>query len=398
MDITIYPNKLQGQINAIPSKSQAHRLLICAAFSDGATDLACIETNADIEATVSCLNALGAQIIRTKFGYHVLPVQSVPQFARLDCGESGSTLRFMLPIVCALGVNATIHMSGRLPYRPLSPLWEELCRMGCELSRPTENIICTSGQLLPGEYTVAGNISSQFMTGLLFALSMLNGKSRINITGELESKPYVLMTLDTLSLFGVKVDNYKIEGSLPFQTPGSIQVEGDWSNAAFFITAAALGNKVRVHNLDPHSSQGDRAIIDILENTNRPSVISARDIPDIIPILAVYFAVNGGAVFTDIGRLRLKESDRVASVISLLNALGIPSNATDTTLTVYSGRYGSGIVDACNDHRIAMAASIAATLADGPVTILGAECVAKSYPAFWEDYKRLGGKYEQYIR
>ena len=398
MDITIYPTKLCGNINAIPSKSQAHRLLICAAFSDSATVLECPATNADIEATVRCLNALGASITRTTTGYHILPVRSVPKTAQLDCGESGSTLRFILPIVCALGIKTTIHMSGRLPYRPLSPLWEELTRMGCSLSRPNDTTICTDGKLKSGEYSIAGNISSQFITGLLFALSLMNGSSHITVTGTLESKPYVLMTLDALSAFGVNIDDFHVHGCFPFRSSGIMNVEGDWSNAAFFLTAAALGNEINVTNLDSQSHQGDRAIVGILNTVQNCPTISARDIPDLIPILAVYFAVNGGAVFTEITRLRMKESDRVASVMSMLEALGIKSESTEQTLIVHKGHYTSGIVDACNDHRIAMAAAVAATVASGPVTILGAECVSKSYPAFWEVYKQLGGNYEQYIR
>ena len=398
MDITIYPRKLQGYVNAIPSKSHAHRLLICAAFSDGETILECPETNADIEATAGCLNALGACITRTNGGYRVLPVKSVPAAAKLDCGESGSTLRFMLPIVCALGINATIKMSGRLPYRPLSPLWEELIKMGCSLSRPTDDTILTTGKLKAGEYCIAGNVSSQFITGLLFAVSMIEGSSCIKVIGTLESEPYVKMTQDALSAFGVTSDNFHINGCLPFHTPGSVRVEGDWSNAAFYLAADALGHDIQVKNLNLHSSQGDRAIIDILKKSHQFPTICARDIPDLIPILAVYFAVNGGAVFTDIARLRLKESDRVASIMNLLRSLGIQSEATDETLTVHHGAYTSGIVDACNDHRIAMAAAIAATIASGPVTVLGAECVAKSYPTFWKVYQQLGGKYEQYLR
>lgn len=398
MDITIYPRKLQGNIKAISSKSHAHRLLICAAFSDAETDLVCNETNADIEATAGCLNVLGARVTRTDTGYHVIPMQSPPETAQIDCGESGSTLRFILPIVCALGVKATIYMTGRLPHRPLSPLWEELERMGCVLSRPTGNTICTSGKLRPGEYMIAGNVSSQFISGLLFALPLLDGNSKITVTGELESRPYVTMTLDALSMFGISTSNFDINGSFPFHSSGRITVEGDWSNGAFFLTAAAMGNKIHVTNLSDQSSQGDKVISKILGTSQHIPTISAKDIPDLIPILAVYFAVNGGAVFTDIKRLRLKESDRVESVGNLLAALGVESIATENTLTVKDGHFTGGIVDAHNDHRIAMAAAIAATVADSPVTILGAHCVAKSYPTFWSEYKRLGGNYEQYIR
>ena len=398
MDIKIYPGNLYGKINAIPSKSQAHRLLICAAFSDGITQLYCPETNQDIEATVRCLNALGADIQRTEDGYTVIPVNKLPNSAKMDCGESGSTLRFILPVVCALGVDTTIHMSGRLPYRPLSPLWEELERMGCYLSRTAESEIHVTGKLHAGEYSVPGNVSSQFISGLLFALALIDGESRIQITGRLESEPYVAMTRKALSAFGVDTENLHVKGCFPFHTPGKLQVEGDWSNAAFFLTAAALGSSITVENLNLDSTQGDRKITEILSTDEENIMISAADIPDLVPILAVFFAVKNGAVFTDIARLRLKESDRVASVSELLESLGIRTVSDENTLTIFGGKISEGVVNTHADHRIAMAAAIAATVADGPVLIRGADCVAKSYPSFWDEFKSLGGNYEQYIR
>lgn len=398
MDITIYPNKLKGEITAIPSKSQAHRLLICAAFSDKATFLECQETNQDIEATADCLRALGSVIIRSETGYDVQPIKEVPQKADMNCGESGSTLRFILPIVCALGVEATIHMFGRLPRRPLSPMWEELERMGCTLTRPTESTIHTSGKLHSGEFTIAGNVSSQFVTGLLFALALLDGESKITITGRLESRPYVEMTQKALAVFGVQTDAFYVSGCRPFCSPGKLVVEGDWSNGAFFLTAAGMGNEVSVKNLSFTSAQGDRMVAEILANTAENPTVCAADIPDLVPILAVYFAAKGGATFTNIARLRLKESDRVESVTELLRAIGIKAESDNNTMRVYGGSFTCGTVNACGDHRIAMAAGIAATVASGPITILGAECVSKSYPTFWQEYERLGGKYEQYIR
>ena len=398
MDLTIIPGTLQGTIKAIASKSQAHRLLICAAFSDNKTTLLCGESNQDIEATVRCLQALGADIQRTNDGYEVIPVTVFPKTAILDCGESGSTLRFILPIVCALGIETTIHMSGRLPYRPLSPLWEELERMGINLSRPTETTIHTSGKLMPGTFEIAGNVSSQYISGLLLALPLLNGNSNISIVGTLESKPYVDMTLKALKRFGVHIHNFSISGAFPFTSPGVLNVEGDWSNGAFFLAAKAMGSALQIHGLDTDSPQGDRAVQHIIDNHETLPIISAADIPDLVPILSVYFAVNGGAIFTDISRLRLKESDRVQAVCDMLRALGIRAEASERELKVTGGTFTGGVVNACNDHRIAMSAAIAATVAGGPVTILGAECVAKSYPAFWQEYKRLGGIYEQYIR
>ena len=395
MNITITPTLLKGTVNAIPSKSQAHRLLICAAFADTDTVLICPETNQDIEATVNCLNALGANIARTEHGYTVSPIRSIPQSALLPCGESGSTIRFMLPIAAALGVDTTFAMEGRLPQRPMSPLWEELERMGCTLSRPTTNTIQCTGKLTPGNYQISGKISSQFITGLLFAMAILDGRSELRITDTLESKPYVDMTRDALKIFGVDAESNTINGSLPFRSPELLRIEGDWSNGAFFLAASAIGNQVQVNNLNLDSMQGDKAVSPILDKLKKQNCsISAKDIPDLIPILSVAAVANHGATFTDIQRLRLKESDRVEAVLDMLHALGVQANANETTLDVLPGKFKGGTVDTKNDHRIAMAAAIAATVADGPVTILNAQCVAKSYPAFWEDYKALGGKYE----
>ena len=388
MDLTLMPRRLRGDITVIPSKSQAHRLLICAAFADKATQLVCRETNADIEATAHCLCALGAEILRTDTGYTVFPATKVPAKAALPCGESGSTLRFLLPVVGALGVDATFLLEGRLPQRPLSPLWEEMERMGCSLSRPTKNTVRCQGKLKSGAYTIDGSVSSQFITGLLFAHALIGGCT-LEITGKLESKPYVDMTQDALQLFDAP----------NFHTPGTLPVEGDWSNGAFWLAANALGSDLTVHGLHTESSQGDRAVMKILRLLmyGTPTV-SAADIPDLVPILAVCAAAKQGAVFTDIRRLRLKESDRVASVIAMIEALGGKAEANENTLTVCGTGLRGGVVDAVNDHRIAMASAIAATVCTENVTILGAECVKKSYPAFWEEYTRLGGKYELYLR
>lgn len=398
MDITIYPTLLSGSVHAIASKSQAHRFLICAAFADKNTTLICPETNRDIEATADCLRSLGAQIKRTDEGYLVTPVGKIPEKAVLNCAESGSTLRFLLPIVGALGVDSTFQLEGRLPQRPLSPLWEEMERMGCVLSRPTQNTIRCTGTLHPGNFKISGNVSSQFITGLLYAMSLVTGNSTLEITDTLESKPYVDMTQAALSAFGVNTVGFHIHGSRPFHSPGKLLVEGDWSNGAFFLAAKALGNPVETDNLDMNSAQGDKAILSALDTLQQYCTISAAHIPDLIPILAVVAAAKNGAVFTDIQRLRLKESDRVDAVCSMLKSLGIRTEANHSTLTIFPGKFHGGQVDSFKDHRIAMAAAIAATVADGPVTILNAQCVNKSYPSFWNEYQKLGGRYEQYIR
>lgn len=398
MDITIYPGKLRGNIQAIPSKSQAHRLLICAAFADKATTVLCPQTNQDIEATADCLRALGAPIERNAQGYLVTPIHIIPKSATLNCRESGSTLRFLLPIVGALGVDTTFLLAGRLPQRPLSPLWEEMERMGCQLSRPTENTLFCTGKLQTGEYEIAGNVSSQYITGLLFALSLIPGNSSLKITGVLESAPYVDMTLDALAKFGVNTDYSRISGQFPFRSPGSLKVEGDWSNAAFFLAAKALGNDITIDGLEDNSLQGDRAVAELLEKLDSRCTIDATNIPDLVPILAVAAGAKQGATFTGIRRLRLKESDRVATVAAMLEGFGAKVTTTEDTLAIAPANYAGCTVDSFGDHRIAMSAAIAATVANGPVTILNADCVSKSYPSFWEEYRRLGGKYEQYIR
>lgn len=398
MDLTVYPSKLYGTINAIPSKSQAHRLLICAAFSNAVTTLYCPQTNQDIEATVECLNALGAEICRVPHGYTVAPITNIPKKAILNCRESGSTLRFMLPIVGALGVESTFYLEGRLPYRPLSPMWEEMEKMGCHLCRPEEKTVKCTGKLSAGIYTIDGGVSSQYITGLLFAMALMEGSSSLNITGKLQSKPYVNMTQRALALFGVETDGYFVKGSFPFHSPGEIDIEGDWSNAAFFLAANKLSSDISIFGLEKDSPQGDRAVCQLLDKLETRCFISAADIPDLIPVLSVVAAAKSGAVFTDIQRLRLKESDRVASVATMLNNFGVSTNITDSTLEIFPGTFHGCTVNSFNDHRIAMSAAIAATVADCPVTILGADCVSKSYPTFWEEYQKLGGRYEQHIR
>ena len=389
MDITIKPGKLCGTVSAIPSKSQAHRYLICAALADNSTTLICPRSSRDIDATAQCLNALGARILRIPQGFQIEPIRNVPETALLNCRESGSALRFLLPIVGALGVDATFHMEGRLPHRPLSPLWEEMARMGCMLTRPTPNTIRCTGKLKSGEYHMAGNISSQFITGLLFATSLIDGNCDLFVTGKIESQNYITMTEEAMELFGAP----------RYHSPGTLTVEGDWSNGAFWVAAQMLGSPLTVRGLNVISVQGDRAIVDIAHQLRDGfSTVSAADIPDLVPILSVIASVNHGAVFTDIRRLRLKESDRVASVIAMIEALGGKADATENTLTVHGTGLTGGVVNSCNDHRIAMAAAIAATVCTKPVTILGAEAVNKSYPDFWDEFHRLGGKYEQHVR
>lgn len=398
MDLLINPSKLKGNLSVIPSKSQAHRLLICAAFADKPTVLYCEDTNRDIEATAACLNAIGASIQRTKIGYKISPVKDVVKKATLPCRDSGSTLRFLLPVVGALGIDATFQMEGRLSKRPLSPLWEEMERMGCTLSYVDDSYLHCCGNLCSGEYRIDGSVSSQFITGLLFAAALIPGESRITITGKIESRPYIDMTRNAMEIFGRTSDNFIVFGGTPFISPSEQKVEGDWSNGAFLLAANALGNDVVVENLSSTSLQGDKAAADLIVKLKEHCTICAADIPDLVPILSVVAACNKGAVFTNIQRLRLKESDRVESVITMLRGLGGNAEATEDTLTVYGTGLIGGNVDSVNDHRIAMSTAIAATACREHVILHGAQCVEKSYPRFFEEYRRLGGNYEQYLR
>lgn len=397
MDILIKPHLLSGNLTAIPSKSQAHRLLICAAFSETPSTLLCAEINEDIAATADCLTALGARIQRTADGYTVIPISKLPDSAHLYCRESGSTLRFLLPVAGALGVNTTFHMEGRLPQRPLSPLWEEMERMGCHLSRPTEDTLRCEGQLRSGEFHIDGGVSSQFISGLLLAAALLPDTSHIQIDGKLQSAPYVAMTQDVLQRFGIDTHRFFISGGKKLHAPEVIQVEGDWSNAAFFLAANAMGSHISIENLNKNSQQGDKAIGECLTKLRSFCELSAADIPDLVPILAVVAGCSHGAVFHDIQRLRLKESDRVAAIQQMLLALGATVQVTESSLTVMPAPYKGCTIDSVGDHRIAMAAAIAATVASGEVIIKGAQSVKKSYPGFWAEYRRLGGQYEQYI-
>lgn len=408
MDITIFPEKLQGQINAIPSKSQTHRLLLCAALADKQTHIKIQTICDDLMATIGCITGFGGEI-EHNFGISetVTPLQKIPSTALCNCGESGSTLRFMLPLAGALGIETLFLLEGRLPYRPLSPLWEEMERHGCHLSwvsrsqlqaeigkvsaKVTAGLRLT-GRLCPGHYRLDGNISSQYISGLLMALPFLNGESYLELIPPVESKPYIDMTLQTLDAFKVHWHGFRTCGNQKFITPGTVFVEGDWSNAAFWIAANALGSQIQISGLKSDSIQGDKAIVPLLDQLKNHAVISAADIPDLVPILAVVAAANQGAVITDVRRLRLKESDRVCAVVDMLQSLGGKAMADDNTITIYPTPLIGGTVDAKNDHRIAMSAAIASTLCQKPVTILGAECVSKSYPNFWKEFTRLGGK------
>lgn len=428
MEALINPQPLAGEIPAIASKSMAHRLLICAAFADHTTDITCDTTSADIDATARCLNALGARITRTRVGFRVRPRREATsliaaQTPTLDCGESGSTLRFILPVVCALGVEADLIGAGRLASRPLSPLYEELIAAGANLSEQGSFPLHVSGRIRPGRFQLPGNVSSQYLSGLLLAAPLLGEKTEIVVKEPLESRPYVTLTIRALESFGVSVTEtsttteegtfsiFTVPAHSPYVTPGQVSVEGDWSNAAFWLAAGCLaGPGVSVTKLDLASPQGDRTILAALallgarlsrrgsQATAAPDTLNAcsidvSDCPDLVPPLAaVACFAQGTTHITGAERLRLKESDRLETVTAALNALGGNVRIENDGLIIEGvDSLNGGTVDAANDHRIAMMAAIAAIRATSPVRILDAGCVAKSYPDFFKDYATLGG-------
>ena len=412
MTRTVAPGPRAGVIQIPASKSQAHRMLICAALSREPSRLILDGFSADIEATMQCLEALGARCEETANGLSVTPVGVCPAQARLDVGESGSTLRFLLPVLGALGVQAEIRMHGRLPERPLSPLWEVLEAHGMRLQQDG-TILHTDGQLIAGDYSLPGNVSSQFISGLLFALPLLGGNSTLTVTGALQSAHYVSMTEQALAEAGIltKKDGpvWQIGGGQRYASPAVQTVEGDWSNAAFFLCMGALSaTGVTVTGLNSTSLQADRAITEILVRFGAELTVSedavtvrrgvlhgitldAGPIPDLVPVVSCLAALcDGETRVENAARLRLKESDRLQTTAALLSALGGSVRELPDGLIISGrGRLSGGTADACGDHRIAMSAAMAACGCEGPVTVSGSECVAKSYPAFWEDFASL---------
>jgi 3-phosphoshikimate 1-carboxyvinyltransferase len=404
MNLQITPHLLSGTVSVPASKSMAHRAIICAALSGGTSRISGVSFSKDIDATLSVMEAFGAKYQKNGSEITVSGIRTPSEDAVADCCESGSTLRFLIPVAAALGVNTTFCGRGRLPERPITPYLRELSQKGVTFDYHNTMPFSLSGRLTSGQFRLEGDVSSQFITGLLLALPMLPEDSEIIMTSPLQSKPYADMTIDCMRRFGVNAEEnpegYRITGGQSYHA-ADVQIEGDFSQAAFFYVANALGSQIDIRNLPEKSAQGDRKIVEITEqmcynrNSGKKAAfrVDASDIPDLVPILAVLGTFGDDvSVITGAERLRIKESDRLETTAKLLNTLGGRVKVTADGLEIHpvSALHG-GTVDSCGDHRIAMCAAIAATKATEPVTILGAECVEKSYPAFFEDYKVLGG-------
>lgn len=405
MNVEIIPALLEGEVDIPSSKSASHRMLICAALAKGESRLTGITLSKDIEVTINALRTMGASIYEEGDAVLVRGIASPAEEGMLDCGESGSTLRFLIPVAAALGMKATFTGKGKLPERPITPYVREFPSKGISLEYQNTMPFTLSGKLCPGEYRLEGDISSQFISGLLFALPLCSGESFIRLTSPLQSKPYADMTLDALKNFGVEVfeeaEGYRIPGNQTFR-PCDCKIEGDYSQAAFFYVANALGCSVHPKNLNPSSVQGDKKILEIIRDMgyteNTKSVLSSfhadvGDIPDLVPILAV-LACFGREVshITNAARLRIKESDRLTAIAACLNRVGGKVEAYDDRLVIHPvEKLTGGTVESFNDHRIVMAMAMASVKSEKAILIKDAGAVTKSYPGFFDDFNRLGG-------
>lgn len=439
MNRTITAGPRTGQVAIPASKSYAHRLLICAALSGSECRLACDGISRDIQATADCLRGLGASVdIRPDGTIIICPTDAcngcaseghtghmigtedraaddtnmIREICELNCGESGSTLRFLLPIAAALGRASAFIMAEGLARRPMDELVKVLSTHGVKIVKQGVRLTC-EGQLTPGEFSIPGNVSSQYISGLLFALPLLGGDSVLKVTGDIESRAYITMTEETIRSAGIvfdkKDDVYYISGNQRYHLAETAKVEQDWSNAAFFLCMGALSEQgITIGELPLESSQGDREILEILRGFGADIVtegsavtvrrkcltgqtVDASAIPDLVPTVSALAACAEGTTrIVNAGRLRIKESDRLSTTFAMLAALGADITELPDGLVIHGKKsLAGGTVDAANDHRIAMAAAVAACACESEVVVLGAECVAKSYPDFWKHFDAL---------
>lgn len=394
MKAVFEPKTGEGIWNAIPSKSLSHRALLAAALAKGNSKIAKVSRSEDVSSTVDCLRRLGAQIEEMENGVAVsgFSPEEIPEGTELFCGESGSTLRFLIPLALLSGKTVTFSGTGRLFERPLS-VYETLAKARGFLFEHGENSLTVRGKWEPGDFLLPGKISSQFATGLLFALPLLAGDSRIRFLERPESRSYLALTLEILERFGIKITEvseteYFIPGGQRY-CPADYSVEGDESNAAFFAALRALGSAIQIEGLSPETKQGDRVFRPAMKAlSDGCPTIDLADCPDLGPVLFALAGAKNGAKFCHIRRLRLKESDRVAAMTEELRKFGVTVSVTEDEATVSPGlSRPTEPLFSHGDHRIAMALSVLLTKTGGE--LLGAECVSKSDPDFFETLRRL---------
>lgn len=408
----INPERLEGTIYLQPSKSYLHRIIIMSALSKRTVRIDNVNYSEDIKATLGALNTMGiAKYERNKSSLLISPGDGKIK-GEIDCGESGSTLRFLIALGLTMDRELVFTGHGRLMERPQN-VYSELCASLGFLFKQQGDKLKIRGNLEAGEYSLPGNVSSQFISGLLMALSKIDGKSSLNITGKLESSGYVDITCDVLKTFGIYVDRAENKVSVKggISAPDTIRAQGDWSHAANFACMAAKSGGITLKGLDVKSLQKDRQVIDILKTMGADIVtlqdgaeflqseikgmdIDGRDIPDIIPVLCVLLGVCPGRwTVKNVSRLRIKESDRVEAVCRLINNLGGKAESTENSIIIDGVKhYTGGRVSSFNDHRIAMAGAVASCYSKGIIEIDNGGCVAKSAPDFWKEFLSLGGK------
>lgn len=404
MDIRITPGALSGTVRVIPSKSQAQRVLICAALADRPTEVVITKSvSKDVESTMACLRSLGAYVKAGKEGrYRVEPIskkggKGSQDNVTLQCGDSTDTLHFLLPVAAALREKVVFSGSAELARHSLEPLKEAMKKQGCQFSG--EGLPLTvRGRLKAGTFHLPGEVDSECVSGLILAASVMKNDSDVLLGARLESEDYVDLTIEVLERYGIAVyeqpEGYRISGKQNFKAPREIRIEGDWSTGAFWLAANAIGSKVNCEGLNQKSVQGDRKVVGLLRELGGGAVIDCAYIPNLVPPLAVAAAVTQGVTrFENASRLRLKEQDRLRALVEALAAIGADVVEFDEGMVVTGKeKLIGGEIDARGDHRMAMAMAIAASVCQNDLIIRGAQAVEKFYPMFFDDYKKLGGK------
>lgn len=415
---------LCGSVSAPSSKSVAHRVMISVALSRSKCKINNISDSDDMKATIGCLETLGAKFVRdgsTLFIDSTDFASDTTAHYTLNCKESGTTARIMIPVCAALGLSVTFTGEGRLPTRPVDEYLRIFDSHSVSYQKGDTYLPLTiSGKLSGENFTISPSVSSQYVSGMLFALSLLDNDTTLNLSDELKGKQYVDITTNVMREFGIdvqKIDNgYHINGSDTYKTIDTLSVEGDWSQAAFFMCGGAITGDITVTNLDINSTQGDKKIVNFLrsfgadvtfsdnsvtvrKSTLKGTTIDATDTPDLVPILAVLSSfAKGKTTIAGVKRLKYKESDRLKSTCDLINALGGQASYSDDSMTIVGTWLKGGVVNSYNDHRIVMSAAIAGLNCENAVTINGCDAVNKSYTDFFDDYRSLGGVADVSIR